>query len=94
MVRGGKALSEALEPSKSFLVLVPQMIKIGEESGEIDGMLGRVATYYEDEVDEAVRNLSTTLEPVMMVVLGSVVALVIAAVLGPVYSLIGSGSVK
>jgi type IV pilus assembly protein PilC len=92
-VRGGKSLSEALEPSKHFLKLVPQMSKIGEESGAIDDMLERTAVYFEDEVDEAVKNLSTTIEPVMMVVLGGIVALVLAAVLGPVYSLVGSGSI-
>jgi type IV pilus assembly protein PilC len=92
-VRGGINLSEALEPSHYFLPLVPQMISIGEESGEIDGMMQRVAVYFENEVDEAVKNLSTTLEPVMMVVLGGIVALVLLAVLYPVYSLVGSGSI-
>ena len=90
-VRGGKALSSSLEVGHHFLHLVPQMLAIGEESGAIDDMMARVATYYENEVDEAVKNLSTTLEPVMMVVLGGIVALMLAAVLGPVYSLVGSG---
>lgn len=90
-VRGGKALSAALESRHSFLILVPQMTKIGEESGALDDMMERTASYFEDEVDEAVKNISTTLEPVMMVVLGGMVALVIAAVLFPVYSLVGSG---
>ncbi|HVE80742.1 MAG TPA: type II secretion system F family protein, partial [Candidatus Dormibacteraeota bacterium] len=90
-VRGGKALSVALSKRVHFLSLVPQMTKVGEESGAIDDMLGRCATYFEDEVDEAVKNLSTTLEPVMMIVLGLIVGVIIAAVLGPVYSLVGSG---
>ncbi|HEX7260064.1 MAG TPA: type II secretion system F family protein [Candidatus Saccharimonadia bacterium] len=93
LVRGGKSLSEGLESSPHFLPLVAQMSKIGEESGAIDNMLDKVATYYEDEVDEAVKNLSTTLEPVMMVVMGVIVMGVIVAVLGPVYSLIGGGGV-
>ncbi|HUC86899.1 MAG TPA: type II secretion system F family protein [Candidatus Saccharimonadales bacterium] len=92
-VRGGKALSEAIAPSHYFIPLVPQMISIGEESGTIDEMMERVAKYYEAEVDEEVANLSTTIEPVMMVVLGGIVALVLAAVLGPIYSLVGSGSI-
>lgn len=91
-VRGGQALSDALEPQTHFLPLVHQMSKIGEESGAIDAMFDKVATYYEDEVDEAIKNLSTTLEPIMMVVLGGIVALVLAAVLGPVYSLVGGGA--
>ena len=86
-VKGGKSLSEGLEGSEYFLKLVPQMSKIGEESGAIDDMLGRTATYYENEVDEAVKNLSTTLEPILMVVLGVIVivlaiaALILAAIL-------------
>jgi type IV pilus assembly protein PilC len=90
-VRGGKALSTSIEGTKTFLPLVPQMIKIGEQSGTIDQMLDRLATFYEAEVDDEVKNLSTTLEPVMMVVLGLTVGLIVLAVLLPVYSLIGGG---
>jgi type II secretory pathway component PulF len=93
-VKGGKALSSTLEGQDTFLKLVPQMIKIGEQSGAIDSMLDRVATYFEDEVDEEVKNLSTTIEPILMVVLGVVVGGVIAAILLPVYALVGSGSVS
>jgi type IV pilus assembly protein PilC len=94
-VKGGKALSSTLEGhDDTFLKLVPQMIKIGEQSGAIDSMLDRVAKYYEDEVDEEVRNISTTIEPLMMVVLGVTVGGVIAAILMPVYSLVGSGGVN
>ncbi|HSH31884.1 MAG TPA: type II secretion system F family protein [Candidatus Saccharimonadales bacterium] len=90
-VKGGKALSTSLEDDPHFLVLVPQMIKIGEQSGAIDEMLGRVASFYEDEVDTEVKNLSTTIEPLLMVVLGVLVAFVIGAILFPVYNLVGSG---
>jgi type IV pilus assembly protein PilC len=93
-VRGGIALSEALDESPTFLSLVPQMIGIGEQSGATDDMMARVAGYYEAEVDDAVKNLSTTLEPIMMVVLGVIVAVVLGAVLYPVYSLVGSGSIN
>ncbi len=93
-VKGGKALSVTLEDQETFLSLVPQMIKIGEQSGAIDSMLDRVATYFEGEVDEEVKNLSTTIEPLLMVVLGVVVGGVIAAILLPVYSLVGSGGVN
>jgi type IV pilus assembly protein PilC len=92
-VKGGKALSSTLEQEPAFLALVPQMIKIGEQSGAIDSMLDRVAGYYEGEVDEEVKNLSTTIEPLLMVVLGVTVGGVIAAILLPVYSLVGSGSI-
>jgi type IV pilus assembly protein PilC len=92
-VKGGKALSSTLESEETFLSLVPQMIKIGEQSGAIDAMLDRVASYFEGEVDEEVKNLSTTLEPLLMVVMGVVVGGVIAAILMPVYSLVGNGSI-
>ena len=92
-VKGGKALSSTLENQPTFMTLVPQMIKIGEQSGAIDGMLDRVATYYEGEVDEEIRNISATMEPLLMVVMGVVVGGVIAAILMPVYSLVGSGSI-
>ena len=92
-VKGGKALSSTLEHQETFISLVPQMIRIGEQSGAIDSMLERVATYFENEVDEEVKNLSTTIEPVLMVVLGLTVGGVIAAVLLPVYSLVGSGGI-
>jgi type IV pilus assembly protein PilC len=92
-VKGGKALSSTLEGENTFMKLVPQMIKIGEQSGAIDSMLDRVATYFEDEVDEEVKNISTTMEPLLMVVLGVTVGGVIAAILMPVYSLVGSGGI-
>jgi type IV pilus assembly protein PilC len=93
-VKGGKALSSTLEGHEdTFIKLVPQMIKIGEQSGAIDSMLDRVATYYENEVDEEVKNISTTIEPVLMIFLGVTVGGVIAAILLPVYSLVGSGGV-
>lgn len=90
-VRGGKALSATIEGDKHFLPLVPQMIKIGEQSGTLDQMLDRVAGFYESEVDEEVKNLSTTIEPFMMIVLGVTVGLIVLAVLLPVYNLIGGG---
>ncbi|MBW4061306.1 type II secretion system F family protein [Candidatus Saccharibacteria bacterium] len=93
-VKGGKALSSMLENKPNFLKLVPQMIKIGERSGAIDGMLDRVALYYEGEVDEEVANISTTMEPLLMVVLGVVVGGVIAGILLPVYGLVGSGGIN
>jgi type IV pilus assembly protein PilC len=90
-VRGGKSLSSSLEGDSNFMILVPQMIKIGEESGALDEMMGRAAVFYENEVDEEVKNLSTTIEPVLMVVLGLIVAGVILTVLLPVYGLVGGG---
>ncbi len=90
-VRTGKSLSGALEKNEYFLKLVPQMIKVGEESGTLGDMLDKVATFYEDEVDQAVKNISTIIEPVLMIVLGLMVGFIIIAILYPVYSLVGGG---
>jgi type IV pilus assembly protein PilC len=87
-VKGGKALSDSLRPEEYILILVPQMIKIGEQSGRIDEMMGKVAKVYEDELDEEVKNISTAIEPVLMVVLAVVAGSMVAAILLPIYSLV------
>ena len=87
-VKGGKALSVALQPEDYILSLVPQMIKIGEQSGRIDEMMGKTAQVYEDELDEQVRTISTAIEPVLMVVLAVVAGGMVAAILLPIYSLV------
>jgi type IV pilus assembly protein PilC len=90
-VKGGKALSSTLTDQPTFLPLVPQMILIGEKSGAMDQMLERIATYYENEVDEEIKNISTLIEPVMMIFMGVAIGGVIAAILLPIYSLVGGG---
>ncbi len=87
-VQGGKALSVALTPETIIAPLVPQMIKIGEQSGRIDEMLGKVAQIYEDELDEQIRTISTAIEPVLMVVLAVVAGSMVGAILFPIYSLV------
>lgn len=87
-VQGGKALSAALEPEDVIAPLVPQMIKIGEQSGRIDEMMGKVAQVYEDELDEQIRTISTAIEPVLMVVLAVVAGGMVGAILFPIYALV------
>jgi type IV pilus assembly protein PilC len=89
-VKGGKALSLALKGEPLILSLVPQMISIGEQSGGIDKMMGKAATYYENELDTTVRSISTAIEPVLMVFLALVAGLMVLAILLPVYGLIGN----
>ena len=89
-VKGGKALSESLKPEEYIHSLVPQMIKIGEQSGRIDEMMGKAAQVYEDELDEQVRTISTAIEPVLMVVLAVVAGGMVAAILLPIYSLVNT----
>ena len=90
MVQGGKPLSTALKDRDYILPLVPNMAAIGEESGKMDEMLGKAAQVYEDELDEKVNAISTLIEPVMLLMLGGVAAILVAGVLLPIYSLVGS----
>ena len=87
-VKGGSSLSSSLKDKTYIMPLVPQMIYIGEQSGKIDDMLGKAAQVYEDELEEEVRNLSTLIEPILMVVLALMAGGLIAAVLLPIYQLV------
>lgn len=89
-VQSGKALSAALQTEDYILPMVPQMIKIGEQSGRIDEMMGKTAQAYEDELDEEIQAISTMIEPIMMVILAIFAGVLIGAVLFPIYSLVGS----
>jgi type IV pilus assembly protein PilC len=86
-VKGGKQLSQPLSQSKLFPPIVSQMLKVGEETGQTDMVLVKVADFYEEEVDTVVNSLSSILEPVMIVVMGAMVGLIAASVLGPITSL-------
>jgi type IV pilus assembly protein PilC len=88
-VKGGKALSDSIANDPNFLVLVPNMVRIGEQSGSLEQMLAKTAEYYEKEVDDEVKSISTIIEPVLMVVLGVVAFIIVAAVLLPIYGLAG-----
>lgn len=91
-VKGGKSLADSIEGDPNFLSLVPSMLRIGEQSGAIEQMMAKVADYYEKEVDTEVDNISSLIEPVMMVALGIVAFLIVAAVLLPIYGLAGQSS--
>lgn len=87
-VKGGKALSASLKGEDYVLEMVPQMIKIGEQSGKIDEMMGKCAQIYEEELDEEIRTISTAIEPVLMVFLAVVAGGMVGAILFPIYSLV------
>ena len=91
-VKGGKSLADSIENDTNFLPLVPNMLRIGEQSGAIEQMMAKVADYYEKEVDTEVENISSIIEPVMMVALGVVAFIIVAAVLLPIYGLAGNSS--
>ena len=65
-----------------------QMIKVGEEAGVLDVMTNEIATFYEDEVDSTMANLTVIIEPVLMVIIGSGVAFLAVAIVLPIYSLV------
>ncbi|HMT19182.1 MAG TPA: type II secretion system F family protein [Candidatus Saccharibacteria bacterium] len=88
-VKGGKALSDALQGDPNFLDLVPNMLKIGEDSGALEKMLEKTADYYEKEVDNQIKAISTIIEPLLMIVLGVVAIVIISAILLPIYGLVG-----
>ena len=88
-VKSGKALSDSISGDPNFLPLVPGMLHIGEESGASEQMLSKVAEYYEKEVDDEIKAISTIIEPFMMILMGISALIIVAAVLLPVYSLTG-----
>lgn len=92
-VKGGKSLADSIDGDPNFLPLVPNMVRIGEQSGAIEQMLAKVADYYEKEVDTEVDNISAIIEPVMMIALGIVAFMIVAAVLLPIYGLAGNSSI-
>lgn len=87
-VKGGKALSESIANDPNFLELVPNMLRIGEQSGAIETMMTKVADYYEKEVDSAIKTISTIIEPMMMIVMGVMALIIVGAILLPIYGLV------
>jgi type IV pilus assembly protein PilC len=87
-LKKGEPLSSALQRSPSrFPPMVVQMISVGEESGEVENMLKELATYYSDEVDNTMKNFSTIIEPVLILLLGLGVGFIAVSVIMPMYSL-------
>lgn len=86
-VQNGKPLSEPLSKSKHFPAIVAQMLSVGEESGQIDTVLVKVADFYEEEVETTIDGLASIIEPIMIIVLGAVVGVIAASVMGPIANL-------
>ena len=87
-VEEGKTLTEPLAASGVFPGMVTQMISVGESTGALDAMLSKIADFYEDEVDEAVANLMSLLEPLIIVFLGVTVGGIVVAMYLPLFTLI------
>lgn len=86
-VASGKTLAEPLSKSDIFPPMVVQMINVGESTGALDQMLGKIADFYDDEVDNAVANLTTMLEPMMMVFLGTTIGFIVIALYLPIFKM-------
>ena len=86
-VSTGTSLTVAMQNVEVFPNMVTQMVAIGEESGSLDAMLGKVADFYEEEVDEAVASLSSLMEPAIMVILGVLIGGLVVAMYLPIFKL-------
>ncbi|MGB3135624.1 MAG: type II secretion system F family protein [Nodosilinea sp.] len=86
-VQGGGMISLALQKHAVFPTMAIQMISIGEETGELDAMLMKVADFYEDEVEQAVKALTSVMEPIMIVVLGGMVGSILVSMYLPMFKI-------
>ncbi|UYL08515.1 type II secretion system F family protein [Bdellovibrio sp. SKB1291214] len=86
-VTEGRTFASPLGKEKVFPEMVVQMISIGEQSGTMDVMLGKIADFYEDEVETAVKAMTSLLEPLMMVFLGGIIAILVIAMYLPIFSM-------
>jgi type IV pilus assembly protein PilC len=87
-VEGGQTLAQPLKATEVFPPMVVQMISVGEQTGALDAMLSKIADFYEDEVDTAVANLMTLMEPVLILFLGTVVGGIVVSMYLPIFDLI------
>jgi len=86
-VSTGTSLTVAMQSTNLFPVMVLQMASIGEESGSLDHMLGKAADFYEEEVDEAVKALSSLMEPFIIVILGGIIGGIVVSMYLPIFKL-------
>jgi type IV pilus assembly protein PilC len=87
-VKLGKPLTESLNKDNSlFPILVVQMLQVGEESGTVENILEQLAVHYEEEVDTTLRNLSSIIEPLLLLTIGGVVGILAMALISPIYNI-------
>ncbi len=85
----GSSLSESMRKYKTFPTLMTRIISTGEKTGKLDQVLGEVSTHYHSKLRRQVKVLSTTIEPILIVIIGVIVGLSILAIISPIYQLIG-----
>ena len=86
----GRTMADPLEESGVFPSMVCQMISVGESTGALDAMLDKIADFYDDEVDQAVENLTSAIEPVMMVFMGIIIGGLVIAMYLPIFTMAGA----
>jgi type IV pilus assembly protein PilC len=89
-IAGGESIAEPLRQSGVFPPMVTQMINVGEETGDLDGMLNKIADFYDEEVDVAVESLLKALEPALIVILGTIVGGMIVAMYLPIFGMVSA----
>lgn len=90
-VREGKLLADSLEKSAFFPSMAVQMIRVGEETGELSKMLGHVSAFYKGQVQDFIKNISVLIEPVMLVVMGGIIGTMVVAMFLPLLSMSTGG---
>ena len=86
-VKEGQSITAPLERVSVFPAMVTQMISVGEETGSLDAMLNKIADFYEDEVNAAVKSLTSILEPILMLFVGGLVGLVVISMYLPIFNM-------
>ena len=87
-VHEGVPISQPLQEDPVFPPMVGQMVKIGEETGELDGMLGKIADFYEDEVDASIQSLTSIIEPILMIGVGIMVGTIVISMYMPMFKML------
>jgi type IV pilus assembly protein PilC len=88
LVREGAPIAQPMIASPVFPPMVGHMVKIGEETGELEKMLSKVADFYEDEVDASIQSLTSIIEPIMMIGVGVMVGIIVIAMYLPMFKLL------
>jgi type IV pilus assembly protein PilC len=91
-ISGGTSIADPLRETGVFPAMVTQMIAVGEKTGDLSGMLAKIAEFYTEEVDAAVESLTSILEPIMIIIVGAVVGGMLIAMYLPIFNMIGSVS--
>jgi type IV pilus assembly protein PilC len=86
-IKNGKPMSKPMHESKEFPPIVAQMLAVGEETGQMDGILIKLADFFEKEVDNIVSNLTSVIEPILIIVIGTMIGAIVISVFGPLSNL-------